>query len=89
VNGAALAEAARLGVGSLAYVTVGTGVGVGVVSQGRPVHGLLHPEAGHMLCVAPAATLLLADCACLVCGWVLCACVVICRLALQCARMPR
>ena len=51
VNGAALAEL-RWGAGrsadDLAYVTVGTGVGVGLIVGGRPVHGFGHPELGHV-----------------------------------------
>lgn len=34
---------------SLAYITVGTGVGVGMVSQKKTVHGLTHPEGGHIM----------------------------------------
>lgn len=51
VNAAALAEAAAAGphVTQLAYVTVGTGIGVGIVIDGRPVHGLGHPESGHII----------------------------------------
>ncbi len=52
VNAAALAEY-RWGHGegadSLVYLTIGTGVGGGVLIGGRPVHGRLHPELGHLL----------------------------------------
>lgn len=34
---------------TVAYITVGTGVGVGININGQPVHGLLHPEGGHMV----------------------------------------
>ena len=50
VNCAGLAEA-RYGAGALldrfCYVTVGTGIGVGLIEHGRPVAGGGHPEAGH------------------------------------------
>jgi fructokinase len=51
VNAAALAEArwgAGVGTSSLVYLTIGTGVGGGVLINGEPVHGRLHPELGHV-----------------------------------------
>ncbi|MDB4985069.1 MAG: fructokinase [Myxococcaceae bacterium] len=55
VNAAALAEEQRgagQGADPCVYITVGTGIGVGVRIAGRPLHGLLHPELGHL--VAPS-----------------------------------
>lgn len=51
VNAAALAEAATgagQGCASLAYVTVGTGIGAGLARDGRTLTGALHPEMGHV-----------------------------------------
>ncbi len=51
VNAAALAEGqwgGSAGCRVHVYVTIGTGVGGGIVVDGQPVHGFLHPEIGHM-----------------------------------------
>ncbi|GMK39263.1 fructokinase [Paenibacillus sp. CCS19] len=52
VNAAAYGESvwgAAQGLNSCVYYTIGTGVGVGVYAEGRLVHGLVHPEGGHVL----------------------------------------
>jgi fructokinase len=51
VNGAAFAEArwgAAQGLATHAYITIGTGVGVGLIAGARAVQGVAHGEAGHM-----------------------------------------
>ena len=51
VNAAALAESlwgAGRGMDPLLYVTIGTGIGGGFIQNGRPLHGLSHPEMGHI-----------------------------------------
>ena len=51
VNGAAFAEmrwGAGRGFDDFAYVTVGTGVGVGLIANGLPMRGFAHCELGHI-----------------------------------------
>jgi fructokinase len=51
VNGAALGEwrwGAAQGLQTFIYLTIGTGVGGGGMAEGRLLHGLIHPEMGHM-----------------------------------------
>jgi fructokinase len=51
VNAAAVGEhrwGAAQGLDTFAYVTIGTGIGGGVITGGRLLHGLLHPELGHL-----------------------------------------
>ena len=52
VNAAALGEATwgcTRDLQNSIYITIGTGVGVGVIIDGRPYHGMMHPEGGHIL----------------------------------------
>jgi fructokinase len=51
VNAAAMGEyrwGAGQGAASLCYLTVGTGIGGGLLVDGHPQHGLVHPEVGHI-----------------------------------------
>jgi fructokinase len=51
VNAAALGErrwGAAAGLDTFVYITVGTGIGGGGMAGGRLLHGLVHPEFGHM-----------------------------------------
>lgn len=51
VNGAALGEwrwGAAQGLDTFIYMTIGTGIGGGGLSNGKMMHGLIHPEMGHI-----------------------------------------
>lgn len=58
VNVACLGEATfgcARGLQDVVYLTIGTGVGAGVLSSGSLIHGAMHPEAGHIPLVRDAA----------------------------------
>jgi len=65
VNAAAVAEQ-RLGAGeglpSVAYVTVGTGIGTGLAIRGHGLKGALHPEGGHLRLVRRSGDQALSTC---------------------------
>ncbi len=51
VNAACLGEATfgcAKGLRNVVYITIGTGIGAGVIVEGSLLHGNLHPEAGHI-----------------------------------------
>ena len=59
VNGAALGEyrwGAAQNLDTFVYLTVGTGLGGGGMVKGQLMHGLMHPEMGHMLIPHDRAT---------------------------------
>lgn len=52
VNGSCLGEmtyGSAKGLDNVVYITIGTGIGAGIAIGGTLVHGMLHPEAGHIL----------------------------------------
>lgn len=52
VNGSVLGEMTfgqAKGKKNVIYITIGTGIGAGICTEGNLVHGMLHPEAGHIL----------------------------------------
>lgn len=51
VNGAALGEyywGNGAGITDFVYITIGTGIGAGGITGGQMIHGLIHPEMGHI-----------------------------------------
>ena len=52
------------GLDTVVYLTIGTGVGAGVLSGGKLVHGMMHPEAGHVRLVRDPRDPLTTDSAC-------------------------
>jgi fructokinase len=66
VNGAALAEGrwgGAVGLDDYAYITVGTGIGVGSIVRGRSIFGLCHTELGHIRPVRKAGDTFAGVCA--------------------------
>ena len=52
VNGSVLGEVTfgqAKGKRCVMYITIGTGIGAGIYIEGKLLHGMLHPEAGHVM----------------------------------------
>ena len=52
VNASCLGEAIfgnSKGLDNVVYITIGTGIGIGVITEGKLLHGMMHPEGGHMI----------------------------------------
>ena len=52
VNASCMGEAtfgSSKGLSNVIYITVGTGIGVGIIAEGKLLHGMMHPEGGHIL----------------------------------------
>ena len=52
VNASCLRETyygANKGLKNVIYITIGTGIGVGIISEGNLLHGMMHPEGGQIL----------------------------------------
>lgn len=52
VNGSVLGEVTfgqAKGMRNVVYITIGTGIGAGIYVEGKLLHGMLHPEAGHIM----------------------------------------
>lgn len=52
VNGSVLGEVTfgqAKGKDNVIYITIGTGIGAGIYAEGKLLHGMMHPEAGHVL----------------------------------------
>jgi fructokinase len=52
VNASCLGEViygSSKGLENVVYITIGTGIGIGIITEGKLLHGMMHPEGGHMI----------------------------------------
>ena len=52
VNASCMGETtfgASKGLSNVIYITIGTGIGIGIYCEGNLLHGMMHPEGGHII----------------------------------------
>ena len=52
VNASCMGETtfgASKGLSNVVYITIGTGIGIGIYCEGNLLHGMMHPEGGHII----------------------------------------